>query len=24
LLTFFSMKIINKLEIKYSRGYWWI
>jgi len=24
LLTFLSMKIINKLEVKYSRGYWWI
>ena len=24
LLTFISMKLINKLEVKYSRGYWWI
>jgi len=24
LLTFLSMKLINKLEVKYSRGYWWI
>ena len=24
LLTFLSMKLINKLEIRYSRGYWWI
>ena len=24
LLTYFSMKLINRLEIKYSRGYWWI
>ena len=23
LLTFISMKLINKLEVKYSRGYWW-
>ena len=24
ILTFFSMKIINRMEIKYSRGFWWI
>ena len=24
LLTFLSMKLINRLELKYSRGYWWI
>jgi hypothetical protein len=24
LLTFLSMKLINKLELRYSRGYWWI
>ena len=24
LLTYISMKLINKLEIRYSRGYWWI
>ena len=24
MLTFLSMKLINKLEIRYSRGYWWI
>ena len=24
MLTFLSMKLINKLEIKYSKGYWWI
>ena len=24
LLTFLSMKLINRLEIKYSRGFWWI
>ena len=24
LLTYFSMKILNKLELKYSRGHWWI
>jgi hypothetical protein len=24
LLTFLSMKLINRLEVKYSRGYWWI
>ena len=24
LLTYFSMKIINRLEIRYSRGHWWI
>ena len=24
LLTFLSMKLINKLEVKYSRGYYWI
>ena len=24
LLTYLSMKLINKLEIRYSRGYWWI
>ena len=24
LLTYFSMKLINKLELRYSRGYWWI
>ena len=24
LLTFISMKLINRLEVKYSRGYWWI
>ena len=24
ILTFLSMKLINKLEIKYSKGYWWI
>jgi hypothetical protein len=23
LLTFLSMKLINKLEVKYSRGFWW-
>ena len=23
-LTFLSMKLINRLELKYSRGYWWI
>ena len=24
MLTFLSMKFINKMEIKYNRGYWWI
>ena len=24
LLTYLSMKLINKLEVRYSRGYWWI
>ena len=24
LLTYFSMKLLNRLEVKYSRGYWWI
>ena len=24
LLTYFSMKLINKLEVRYSRGHWWI
>ena len=24
LLTYLSMKLINRLELKYSRGYWWI
>ena len=24
LLTYLSMKLINRLEVKYSRGYWWI
>ena len=23
LLTFLSLKLINKLEVKYSRGFWW-
>ena len=23
-LTFLSMKLINRLELKYSKGYWWI
>ena len=24
LLTYFSMKLINNLEVRYNRGYWWI
>jgi hypothetical protein len=24
LLTYLSMKLINRLEARYSRGYWWI
>jgi len=24
LLTYLSMKLINRLEVKYSRGFWWI
>jgi hypothetical protein len=24
MLTFISMKLINRLEVKYSRGFWWI
>ena len=24
ILTFLSMKLINRLEKNYSRGYWWI
>ena len=24
MLTYLSMKLINRLELKYSRGFWWI
>jgi hypothetical protein len=24
MLTYLSMKLINRLEKNYSRGYWWI
>ena len=24
MLTYLSMKLINRLELRYSRGYWWI
>jgi hypothetical protein len=24
MLTFLSMKLINRFEVKYSKGFWWI